>query len=82
LFAVTHSLNEFEEKGAKEIVSRKERLKSIEIELKKSNLRVNPEIILSEVERSINNDIFKNNFFKSLKKTISNITSAIASRND
>jgi hypothetical protein len=43
---------------------------------------VNPEIILSEVERAINNDIFQNNFLKYLKKTIANITSAIASRND
>jgi hypothetical protein len=82
LFAVTNSSMEFEQKDAKQIMSRKEMLKSIKIELKKSNLKVNPEIILSEVERTINNDIFQNNFLKSLKKRISNITSAIASRND
>lgn len=43
-------------------------LKAIKSELIKSDLKVNPETILAEVERSINDDVFENNFLKSLKK--------------
>jgi len=82
LYALTQRSNGIKEKGAKLNMSRNEILKTIKSELNKSNLKVNPEIILSEVERTINNDIFQNNFLKSLKKRISNITTAIASRND
>ena len=57
-------------------------LKMIKIELKKSNLKVDPKIILAEVETTIKNDIFQNNFLKSLKVKITDIATAVASRND
>ena len=82
LYAVTHGANGIEKKEAKPNMSRKEILKTIKTELNKSNLKVNPETILSEVEHTITNDIFQNNFLKSLKKRISNIATSIASRND
>jgi hypothetical protein len=82
LYAVTHGANGIEKKEATPNMSRKEILKTIKIELYKSNLKVNPETILSEVEHTITNDIFQNNFLKSLKKRISNIATSIASRND
>jgi hypothetical protein len=82
LYAVTHGANGIEKKEAKPNMSKKEILKTIKSELYKSNLKVNPETILSEVEHAITNDIFQNNFLKSLKKRISNIATSIASRND
>jgi hypothetical protein len=57
-------------------------LRTIKVELKKSNLKVDPEIILAEVERTIKKDIFQNNFLKSLKARITDIAAAVASRND
>ncbi|AUC84392.1 hypothetical protein CW731_03350 [Polaribacter sp. ALD11] len=82
LFAVTNTSKEIKEKDIKNTMSREVLLQTIKIELKKSNLKVNPETILAEVERTINDDAFQNNFLKSLKKKISNIATAIASRND
>ncbi|WP_299667420.1 hypothetical protein [uncultured Polaribacter sp.] len=82
LYAVTHTPNEVKTYYAKYNVSRDAILKTIKSELKKSNLKVNPETILAEVEQSIHEDDFQNNFLKSLKKKISNIATAIASRND
>ncbi len=82
LYAVTHSSKEVKEHYAKHNITRDEILKTIKSELKKSNLKVNPNTILAEVERSIDDDVFQNNFLKSLKNKVSDIASAIASRND
>ena len=82
LFAVTHSSKEVKEYYAKYNLNREDVLKTIKGELKKSNLKVNPETILAEVERTIDDDDFQNNFMKSLKRRVSDIASAIASRND
>lgn len=82
LFAVTRSSQEVKEYYAKHNTNRKEILKTIKSELKKSSIKINPETILAEVERTIDNDDFQNNFMKSLKTKISNIATAIASRND
>lgn len=82
LFAVTNTSNEVKETFIKKNVSREELLKTIKNELQKSNLKVNPQTILAEVERTINDDEFENNFLKSLKTRITNIATAIASRND
>jgi hypothetical protein len=51
-------------------------------ELKKTSLKVDPQIILAEVERTINDDFFHNNFLKALKNRITNIAAAVASRNN
>ena len=82
LYAVTNTSEEQEKQYTKNNVSREDILKTIKSELKKSNLKVNPETILAEVERTIGDDDFQNNFLKSLKKKITNIATAIASRND
>ncbi len=82
LFAVTHSPQEVKTYYAKYNVNRDDVLKTIKSELKKSNLKVNPETILAEVERTIDEDDFQNNFMKTLKRRVSDIATAIASRND
>jgi hypothetical protein len=81
LFAVTNSSQEVKKYYAKYSVSREDVLKTVKSELKKSNIKVNPKTILTEVERTIDDDDFKNNFMKSLKNKISNIATSIASRN-
>lgn len=82
LYAVTHSPKEVTAYYAKYNVNREDVLKTIQNELKKSNIKVNPNTILAEVERNIDDDDFQNNFMKSLKRRVSDIASAIASRND
>ena len=82
LFAVTHSQKEVKAYYAKYQINRDDVLKTIKSELKKSNLKVKPETILAEVERSIDDDDFQNNFLKNLKRKVSDIATAIASRNN
>jgi hypothetical protein len=66
----------------KNTMSSADLLKVIEIELRKSNLKVDPKVILAEVESTINDDFFQNNFLKSLKRRITNVATAVASRNN
>lgn len=82
LYAVTHTSEEVKAYYAKYNLNRDDVLKTIKSELKKSNFKVNPETILAEVERTIDDDDFQNNFMKSLKQKVSDIATAIASRND
>lgn len=82
LFAVTHTPKEVKAYYAKYNLNREDVLRTIKSELKKSNLKVNPNTILAEVERNIEDEYFENNFMKSLKKRVSTIAVAIASRND
>jgi len=82
LFAVTHSSTEVKEYYVKLNLTREDVLSTIKIELKNSNIKVNPEAILAEVERSIGEEDFENNFLKFLKKRVTDIATAIASRND
>jgi hypothetical protein len=83
LFAVMKdSPKEAPAASLKNTMSSADLLKVIKIELKKSNLKVDPKAILAEVERTINDDFFQNNFLKSLKTRITNIATAVASRNN
>lgn len=82
LYAVTHSPADVKEYYAKYNVNRAGVLKTIQNQLKESNLKVDANTILVEVERSIDDDVFQNNFMKSLKRRVTDIASAIASRND
>lgn len=82
LFAVTHTPKEAKAYYAKYKIDRNDALQTIKTELKKSELNVNPEAILAEVERSIEEDDFQNNFLNTLKRRVTDIASAIASRND
>lgn len=82
LYAVTHTSKEVNAYHAKYKINRDDLLKTINTELKKSNIKVNPNTILAEVERSIENENFENNFMKSLKRRVSDIATVIASRNN
>ncbi|MEO9570039.1 MAG: hypothetical protein ABJH82_06480 [Polaribacter sp.] len=82
LYAVTHSSKEVKAYYAKHDLTREDILKSIKSELKKSNIKVNPNAILAEVERTIGEEDFQNNFMKSIKRRVSDIATALASRND
>jgi len=82
LYAVTHSSTEVKQYYAKHNLTRDYVLKTIKSELQKSNIKINPNTILAEVERTIGEEDFQNNFMKSLKTKISNIATVIASRND
>ncbi|WP_026777661.1 hypothetical protein [Polaribacter sp. Hel_I_88] len=82
LFAVTHSQKEVKAYYAKYNVEREDVLKTIKSELKKTNFKIDPNTILAEVERTIDDDVFQNNFMNSLKRKVSDIAEAIASRND
>jgi hypothetical protein len=82
LYAVTHTPKEVKKYYAKYNIDREDVLKTIRNELKKSNIKVNPNTILAEVERTIDDEFFENTFMKSLKRRVSDIAVAIASRND
>jgi hypothetical protein len=82
LYAVTHSQKEVDAYYVKHQISREDVLKTIKNELKKSDINIKPETILAEVERSIGDEDFQNNFMKSLKKKVSDIATAFASRNN
>tara|TARA_R110002050_G_scaffold293646_1_gene450285 strand:- start:320 stop:1132 length:813 start_codon:yes stop_codon:yes gene_type:complete len=82
LFAVTHTPKEVSAHYAKYNVNREDVLRTIKSEIKKSNFKIDPNTILVEVERTIDDDVFQNNFMNSLKRKVSDIASAIASRND
>jgi hypothetical protein len=81
LYAVTYNQEDVKTYDAAYSLNKKDILKMIKSELKKSNIKINPETILAEVERTIDDDDFQNNFMKSLKNKISDIATVIASRN-
>ena len=82
LYAVTHNKQEIKSYYEKYKISRSDVLKTIEKELRKSNLKVDPQTILAEVERDVNEESFQNNFYKFIKKRVSNVAVAIANRNN
>ncbi|CAL2079406.1 hypothetical protein [Tenacibaculum sp. 190524A05c] len=81
LYAVTHTPTEVKEYYANLKLNRNDVLDSIKFQLKKSNLKINPELILAEVERSIEDDEYEGNFKENIGIKISNIIVAIADRN-
>ncbi len=81
LFAVTHSPKEVLEYYAKYKINRKEVLNTIQKELIKSNLKINPETILAEVELDIEEADFQQNFMNKLKLKLSDVIVAVADRN-
>lgn len=82
LYAVTHSKEEVKAYYAKYNINRSEVLQSIQNQLNKSKLKIDANRILAEVEKDIDEDDFQNNFMRSLKKRVSDIAFAIASRNN
>ena len=62
--------------------NRAELLTTIKNELEKSNFKVDPKIILAEVERAINDDFFQNNFLETIRMNITNLATTVANRNN
>mgnify|MGYP000109028133 CR=1 FL=1 len=81
LFAVTHSQQEVKEYYATYKIKRKDMLDTIQKELRRSNLKINPETILAEVEYDIEEADFKQNFMQKFKLKMSDVIVAIADRN-
>jgi len=81
LFTVTHSPEEVKEYYVKYKVKRKDILETIQKELIKSNLRINPETILAEVEYDLEEADFQRNFMQKFKLKLSDVIVAIADRN-
>lgn len=81
LYAVTHSPEEVQEYYAKNKVNRDDIIKVIELELQRSDLKINPEIILAEVEKSLDDEEFKGNFMQKIKIKITDIAIAFTERN-
>lgn len=81
LFAVTHSQQEVKEYYAAYKIKRKDMLDTIQKELIRSNLKINPETILAEVEYDIEEADFKQNFMQKFKSKMSDVIVAIADRN-
>ena len=82
LYAVTHSSEEVKQYYSKYKINRNEVLKTIEKELLKSNLKINPEAILAEVEYDIEETDFQQNFLQKFKLKVSDVIVAIADRNN
>lgn len=82
LYAVTHSKEDIRGYYKKYKISRANVLKTIEKELKKSKLSIDPNTILAEVERDVNEESFQNNFYRLIKKKVSDVATAIANRNN
>lgn len=82
LYAVTHNAKDVNEYYAKYNIQRDDALRSVKAQLGAANISMNAEAILAEVERTIEEDDFENNFLKFLRKRVSDITTALASRNN
>ena len=82
LYAITHTADEVKQYYAQHKIERKSVIDSIQKELQKANLKINPETILAEVEQDILDNQFKGNFMQKLKSKISDIAIAVADRNN
>lgn len=82
LLSVTSTREELRAFYKKYKVDRAEVLLAIEEELKKSSLKIDPNTILAEVEKDVNEESFQNNFYQFIKKRVSGVATAIANRNN
>lgn len=82
LLSVTSTREELRAFYQKYKVDRAEVLATIQDELKKSNLKIDPNTILAEVEKDVNEESFQNNFYQFIKKRVSGVATAIANRNN
>lgn len=82
LYAVTHSPEEVKSYYAKYNINRKSVIDTIQMQLRKSNLKIDPETILAEVEMAIEESDFKQNFMHKFKAKLSDVIVAIADRNN
>ena len=82
LFAVTNESKYPLTKSVERNMNSADLLITIKNELKKSNFKVDPKIILSEVEGTIEKDFFQNNFLKIIKTNLTNLARNVVNRNN
>jgi len=81
LYTVTHSPEKDKSYYTNYEIKRDEVLKLIKNELKKSDIKMNPETLLAEIERSVFEEQFDSNFIKLVKEKVTLLASTIANRN-
>lgn len=82
LYAVSHSKEEIEQYYAQNHLQRNEVLKEVKDELLKHGIQIDPQVILTNIEQTIDEESFKSNFIQTIKKQVENMATAIASRNN
>lgn len=82
LYAVSNPTKDITEYYKKYHVDRNEVLKTIQKELNKVNLNIDPAILLTSVEKSIDEATFKKSFMQVVKGKITGLASAFANRNN
>lgn len=82
LYAVSNPDKDISEYYKKYKVDRNEILKNIQRELKKVNLNIDARTLLTDVEKSIDEETFKKSFMQVVKGKITGLASAISNRNN
>ncbi len=82
LYAVTNPNKDISEYYKKYNIDRNEVLKNIQKELKKVNLTIDAKTLLTSVEKSIDEETFKNSFMQVVKGKISGLATAFSNRNN
>ncbi len=82
LYAVTHTPEEVKKYYVKYHINRNMIIDTLKSQLKKSNLKVDPETILAEVENRIEEEDFKENFIDKFKSKLSDVLVAISDKNN
>lgn len=82
LFAATNPTKDINEFYKKYNVDRKDVLKNIQKELQKVNLKIDANTLLTDVEKKIDEDTFRNSFMQVVKGKITGLASAISNRNN
>ncbi len=82
LYAVTNPDKNINEYYKKYNVDRNDVLKNIQKELKKVNLKIDANTLLTDVEKQIDEAAFRNSFMQVVKGKITGLASAISNRNN
>ena len=82
LYAVTNPGKDVNEYYKKYDIDRNDVLKNIQKELNKTNLKIDANTLLTDVERKIDEETFKKSFMQVVKGKITGLASAIANRNN
>lgn len=82
LFAATNPTKDINEFYKKYNVDRNDVLKNIQKELQKVNLKIDANTLLTDVEKKIDEDTFRNSFMQVVKGKITGLASAISNRNN
>ena len=82
LYAVSNPNKDINEYYKKYNVDRDEVLKNIQKELNKVNLRIEASTLLTDVEKTIDEETFKKSFMQVVKGKITGLASAFANRNN